>query len=65
MPPDPTRDEWIATAARRFQSVAGLPGSDALATAAELLNGAMFTLTDDPEVAADEEMSYWDNDEGE
>lgn len=52
---------WLARYKRRFMDVAGLTESQAAACA----NAESFTVLsegfeDDPEGAADSEMSYWD-----
>lgn len=57
------RKEWLDRYAARFVAVAGLSIDQACACAnAESYAVLSEGFEDDPEGAADEEMSYWDGD---
>jgi hypothetical protein len=56
-------DRWLARYAQRFVAVAGLSEEQANACAhAESFAVLSENFEDDPEGAADEEMSYWEAD---
>lgn len=58
-----TRDEWLERYKRRFVEVAGLTDAQALACSqAESFEVLAEDYDDDPEGAADMEMSYWEPD---
>ena len=63
-----TRDEWIDRCAARMTAVAGMARDNALYFAKECAafeaesNGPSGDGWNAPEDAADEEMSYWDDD---
>lgn len=59
-----TQDEWFARYKQRFVDIAGITQVQAQ----ECVNAESFTVLsedfeDDPEGAADEEMSCWESDE--
>ena len=57
-----TREQWLARCAARFREVAAVetPGDMELAEAQ--LENLKDDLTENPEDAADDEMSYWSAD---
>jgi hypothetical protein len=63
-----TRDQWIKTCAQRFIDRGGLDIGEAAAYAEECArqqkdeHGIDPAAWDAPAVAADDDMSYWDND---
>lgn len=65
-----TRDQWLRRCAQRFIDRGGLDTGEAAACAEECArtqldeNGRNPAGWDKPEDAADEEMSYWTDDEG-
>lgn len=57
------QDEWLARYKRRFVNVAGLTESQAEACGnAESFEVLSEGFENDPEGAADEELSYWEAD---
>ena len=57
------RDEWLNRYKRRFMDIAELTETQAQACAeAESFEVLAEFFEDDPEGAADEEMSYWEPD---
>jgi len=58
------KDEWLRRCSVQFQTITGLPEKDAAYLAIiELEEDVDGDFADDPEGAADSEMSYWDDDE--
>jgi hypothetical protein len=58
-----TQEEWLERYQRRFIEVAGVTASQATALAnTEDFSALSEFYEDDPEGAADDEMSYWDAD---
>lgn len=64
-----TRDEWIEACTQRYMTVGGLEPDDALyfagvcAESEEATNGPNVENWDSPADCADEDMSYWEDDE--
>jgi hypothetical protein len=57
--PTPTREQWLARCAARFASVAAIEEPGATELAEIQLENLKGDLTENPEEAADDEMSYW------
>jgi hypothetical protein len=61
-----TEQEWLTRYKQRFIDIAGLTETQAQACAtAESFAVLSESFEDDPEEAADMEMSYWDGDDDE
>jgi hypothetical protein len=56
------KDSWISRCAAQFEKVAGVPEKDAFFMAGVAFDETHDDFEDDPEGAADSEMSYWDDD---
>lgn len=54
-----TREQWIARCAAHFRKEAALEGALAMKLAESQLEAVKDDLTENPERAADDEMSYW------
>lgn len=54
-----TREQWLARCAAHFQKVAALDESLAIDMAKAQLETLKGDLSENPEQAADDEMSYW------
>jgi hypothetical protein len=54
------REEWLARYKRRFVEIAGVTPAQAEMFAEEPFEQISEFFEDDPEGAADEEMSYWE-----
>ncbi len=62
-PVRPLEAIWLDRYRRRFEAVAGMtPTQSAALAKAESFNVLSEGFEDDPEGAADEEMSYWEAD---
>jgi len=57
------KEAWISRCAAQFRKMAGVSLSDAGEMASIAFDESHSDFEDDPEGAADSEMSYWDNDE--
>jgi hypothetical protein len=58
--PTPTREQWLERCAARFRSVCpSMSVEDAKGLAESQLENLNDDLTENPEDAADDEMSYW------
>jgi hypothetical protein len=54
-----TREQWLERCAARFRSVAAMKPELARSFAETQLESLKDDLTENPEDAADDEMSYW------
>lgn len=54
-----TREQWLERCAARFISVAAVGKQDAHDLAESQLENLKDDLTENPEQAADDELSYW------
>ena len=57
------RDEWLQRCSARFKERSNLDATESNKFAEAMLEFFDGDLTEDPEKAADEDMSNWDNDE--
>lgn len=62
-PVEITKEEWIQRSAARFKDRGGLTEEEAREQAKASFETVNGDLSENPEDAADEDMSYWDNDE--
>lgn len=58
----PTRDEWLERCAAVLRVRGGMTPDDALKTAEAQFENIGSDLTENPEDAAEDEMSYWTED---
>lgn len=57
-----SREQWLARCAAHFQKVAALAEPSAMDLAESQLETLKGDLSENPEQAADDEMSYWTKD---
>lgn len=54
-----TKEEWLARCAARYQTRAGMETTEAMQAAAASLENLDGDLTENPEDAADEDLTCW------
>lgn len=54
-----SREQWLARCATRFRLAAAVPPDEAMSLAESQLEILDDDLTESPEQAADDELSYW------